>query len=107
MNKNFLLPNLYLGSFLILVCFDLLPLIHVFLNLNFLDNFLPGTISFLLPLILGTIGLHLIRIDYSGLKQLDILNKNINTNNFNAVLTLINYLFNYKINTTINELDDI
>ncbi len=85
-SKNFT-TNLYLGSFLILV-----SLIDVtfnsFFKLNF-TNFLPGSISFFLPLILGTIGLYLIRSDYTGLKQLDILNKNVNTSNFNAVLTLL------------------
>ena len=34
------------------------------------------------------IGLHLIRIEYSGIKFLDELNKNINTNNFNAALSV-------------------
>ena len=54
-----------------------------------LFSFLPGPISFFLPLILGFIGLHLIRIDYSGLRFLDSINKNINTNNFNAFLSLL------------------
>ena len=59
-----------------------------FFNIN-LTSFLPGFISFILPLVLGFIGLHLIRIEYSGIKQLDLLNKNINTNSFNAFLSLI------------------
>jgi len=46
--------------------------------------FLPGFISFFTPLIFGMIGLYLIRIEFSGIKLLDNLNKNINTNNFNA-----------------------
>ena len=37
----------------------------------------------------GIIGLHLIRIEFSGIKNLDLLNKNINTNTFNAILTLL------------------
>ena len=85
-SKNFT-TNLYLGSFLILVSLIDVTL-NSFFKLNF-TNFLPGTISFFLPLILGTIGLYLIRSDYTGLKQLDILNKNVNTSNFNAVLTLL------------------
>ena len=85
-SKNFT-TNLYLGSFLILVSLIDVTL-NSFFRLNF-TNFLPGTISFFLPLILGTIGLYLIRSDYTGLKQLDILNKNVNTSNFNAVLTLL------------------
>ena len=38
---------------------------------------------------MGTLGLHFIRIEFSGIKNLDLLNKNINTNTFNAVLTLL------------------
>jgi len=93
-NLNFLTPDkknlytyLYLGLFLI--SFSILD---VFLNSFFKINlifFLPSFLSFILPLIIGFIGLHLIRIEYSGLKSLDVLNKNINTNNFNAILSLI------------------
>ncbi len=95
MNKlNFLQPdknnlNLYLYTGVTLVS---LSIFIVFLNSFFnrdLISFLPETISFLLPLVLGFIGLHLIRIDYSGLKLLDKINKNINTNNFNAFLSLL------------------
>ena len=85
-SKNFT-TNLYLGSFLILVSLIDVTL-NSFFKLNF-TNFLPGSISFFLPLILGTIGLYLIRSDYTGFKQLDSLNKNVNTSNFNAVLTLL------------------
>jgi len=49
--------------------------------------FLPGFISFFTPLIFAVIGLHLIRIEFSGIKILDKLNKNINTSNFNAALS--------------------
>jgi len=93
-NLNFLTPDkknlytyLYLGLFLI--SFSILD---VFLNSFFKINlifFLPSILSFILPLIIGFIGLHLIRIEYSGVKSLDVLNKNINTNNFNAILSLI------------------
>ncbi len=79
--------NLYLGSLLILI-----SLIDVFLNSFFrlnLTSFFPGSISFFLPLILGSIGFYLIRTDYTGLRQLDSLNKNVNTSNFNAILTLL------------------
>ena len=85
-SKNFT-TNLYLGSFLILVSLIDVTL-NSFFKLNF-TNFLPGSVSFFLPLILGTIGLYLIRSDYTGFKQLDILNKNVNTSNFNAILTLL------------------
>ena len=91
---NFLQPNkdnlnTYLNTGIVLVA---LSIFVVFLNSFFdkdLTSFLPGTISFFLPIILGFIGLHLIRIEYSGIKFLDKLNKNINTNSFNAFLSLI------------------
>ena len=51
--------------------------------------FLPRFLSFFTPLIFGMIGLYLIRIEFSGIKQLDNLNKNINTNNFNAALSFL------------------
>ena len=82
-----LIPNLYIGVFLVTISF-----IDVFLNSFFkvnLISFLPFILSFFLPFIFGMIGLHLIRIEFSGIKKLDNLNKNINTNNFNAALTLI------------------
>ena len=93
-NINFLKPDkanlntfLYLGSFLFFI-----SILDVFLNsffsLNF-TSFLPSFLSFLLPLILGFIGLHFIRIEFSGIKHLDLLNKHINTNNFNAILSLL------------------
>ncbi|WP_440927653.1 amino acid ABC transporter permease [Candidatus Pelagibacter sp.] len=95
MNKlNFLQPDknnfyTYLYTGVILVA---LSIFIVFLNSFFnkdIVSFLPRPISFFLPLILGFIGLHLIRIDYSGLRFLDSINKNINTNNFNALLSLL------------------
>ena len=52
-----------------------------------ITSFLPRIINFFTPLIFTVIGLHLIRIEYSGIKFLDSLNKNINTNNFNAILS--------------------
>ena len=70
MNKlNFLQPDknnlsTYLYSGVVLVA---LSIFIVFFNSFFnkdIVSFLPGPISFFLPLILGFIGLHLIRIDY-------------------------------------------
>ena len=94
MNKlNFLQPDknnfyTYLYTGVILVA---LSIFIVFLNSFFnkdIVSFLPGPISFFLPLILGFTGLHLIRIDYSGLRFLDSINKNINTNNFKVALSI-------------------
>ena len=90
---NFLKPNKdNLSLFLVAgALFFTLGLIDFCLN-NFYDKnitgFLPGFISFFTPLIFGMIGLHLIRIEFSGIKILDELNKNINTNNFNAALSM-------------------
>ena len=87
--------NLYLGSLLVLI-----TLIDVFINSFFninLTSFLPGSISLFLPIVLGTYGLYLIRNDYTGLKYLDSLNKNVNTSNFNAVLTLLTLLIVLKL----------
>ena len=91
---NFLKPNRdniknysIIGSFLVLI--SLIDVIsNAFLKTN-LTSFLPGSLSSLFTLILGLIGLNMMRIYYSGNKTLDKLNKNINTNNFNAVLTLL------------------
>jgi general L-amino acid transport system permease protein len=58
-----------------------------FLNINITSS-LPRIINFFSPLIFGVIGLHFIRIEFSGIKILDNLNKNINTNNFNAALSV-------------------
>ena len=90
---NILKPNINnLNLFLILGgLFFTLGILDFCLN-NFLEknitSFLPGFISFFTPLIFGMIGLYLIRIEFSGIKQLDILNKNINTSNFNAALSI-------------------
>ena len=58
-----------------------------FLNLN-ITSFLPRVINFFTPLIFAVIGLHFIRIEFSGIKILDNINKNINTSNFNAALSV-------------------
>ena len=90
---NFLKPdNNNLPFFICLgSVFFILSIIDFSLN-NFLNKnitfFLPRYINFFTPLIFGIIGLHFIRIEFSGIKKLDILNKNINTNNFNATLSL-------------------
>ncbi len=91
---NFLKPDkdnlttfLYMGSFLFVI-----SVIDVFLNSFFnlnITGFLPSSLSFIIPIILGFIGLHFIRIEQSGYKFLDQVNKNINTNNFNAILSLL------------------
>ena len=92
-NLNLLKPNKEnLNLFLVIgFLFFGLGILDFCLN-NFyqknITGFLPGFISFFTPLIFGMIGLYLIRIEYSGMKQLDELNKNINTNNFNAALSI-------------------
>ena len=82
MNKiNFLTPDkenlytyLYTGIFLFF--FSVLDVsLNSFYNFN-LTGFLPSSISSVLPLILGFIGLHLIRIEYSGIKKLQLKKNN-------------------------------
>ena len=76
-----------IGIFLIVFSFfDVI--INSFFQFN-LVGFFPGIISYFFPLIIGFIGLYLIRVEFSGIRNLDILNKNINSNNLNAVLTLL------------------
>jgi general L-amino acid transport system permease protein len=105
---NFLKPdnkNLYLFIslgflFFILAVADFS--LNNFLNKN-ITFFLPRYINFFTPLIFGLIGLHFIRIEFSGIKKLDILNKNINTNNFNAALSLfIIFLLIFSIPPLLN-----
>mgnify|MGYP001429396783 CR=1 FL=1 len=86
-SKNNLRLNLIIGlSLVFLSLFDVF--LYSFFDIN-ITSFLPYFVSFSLPLILGMFGLSKIRISYSGIKKLDSLNKNINTNNFNAALTLL------------------
>ena len=90
---NFLKPdNKNLSLFLTLGgIFFILSIVDFSLN-NFLDknitSFLPRYINYFTPLIFGIIGLHFFRVEFSGIKKLDTINKNINTNNFNATLSL-------------------
>ena len=78
---------LIIGLFLITI-----SIFDVFLNSFFkinLISFLPSKISFIFPLVIWMMGFHLIQIEYSGNRYIDILNKNINTSTFNAFLTLL------------------
>ena len=79
----------YLPAGVVLVTLSFLDVfINAFFSYNLL-GFFPNQISYFSPLILGFIGFYLIRIEFSGVRSLDILNKNINSNNFNAFLTLL------------------
>jgi len=94
MNLNIIKPNkenlytcLVLGIGLLSIGFiDIF--FNTFLNYN-ITGFFPGIISYFAPLILGAFGLHFIRVEYSGNKTLDAINKNLNSSNFNAILSLI------------------
>jgi len=86
-NKENLTSFVTIGSSLVFIGF-LDVLLSTFLNLN-LTSFLPSKFSYFAPLIIGTIGLYLIRIEFSGNKLLDKINTNFNSNNINAILTLI------------------
>ncbi len=76
-----------LGSIFVIFAF-LDVLTNTFLNYN-ITGFLPQTLNYFSPLLIGYIGLYLIRIEYSGIIFLDKLNKNINSSNLNAFLTLL------------------
>ena len=98
-SKNNLRLNLIIGlSLVFLSLFDVF--LYSFFDIN-ITSFLPYFVSFSLPLILGMFGLSIIRISYSGIKKLDSLNKNINTNNFNAALTLL-IIFNTLVLSVIS-----
>ena len=84
-NKNLPLFLTLGGLFFAFGIFDFY--LNNFLNIN-ITSFLPRLINFFIPLIFAVIGLHFIRIEFSGIKILDSLNKNINPSNFNAVLSL-------------------
>jgi general L-amino acid transport system permease protein len=86
-NKENLNLYLFLGG-----AFFILGILDVILNSSFEVNitfFLPRILNFFTPLFFSFLGLHLIRIELSGIKTLDSLNKNINSNWLNAVLTLL------------------
>ena len=93
-NLNILKPNkenlnlfISLGIFLITLSFvDILG--NSFFNFNITGSF-PNFISYFSPLLIGAFGLHLIRIEFSGNKYLDKVNKSLNSSNFNAFLSLI------------------
>ena len=86
-NKENLTSFVAIGSFFILISFfDVI--LNTLFDLN-LTNFLPKNLSFFFPLFIGTFGLYLIRIEFSGNKILDKINKNFNSSNFNAVLSLL------------------
>ena len=83
--------NIYslIGIGIFLISISILDvMLNTFFKFNII-SFLPNNISFFTPFILGMIGFNLIRIEYSGYKTIDAINKNINTSNFNAALTLL------------------
>ena len=74
------------------ISFFVLGIIDVILNSFFgvnITSVLPGWLNFFTPLFFGFVGFHYVRIELSGNKTLDSLNKNINSNWFNAILTLL------------------
>ena len=93
-NINILKPTssnfqtyLYIGSALIFIgSFDVF--LRSFFNINYL-TFLPDSLNLFFPLIIGLVGLQMIRLEYSGNRIVDKINQNINNNTFNAGLTLI------------------
>ena len=81
--------NLFIsiGTFLLV-----LGIIDVILNSFFeinITSVLPRWLNYFTPLIFSFIGLFYIRVEFSGNRTLDSLNKNINSNWFNALLSLL------------------
>ena len=71
--------NLFVGlgiSLFVLGMIDLL--LNSFFGFN-VTSFLPRWINYFTPLIFCFLGLHYIRIDFSGNRTLDNLNKNLNS----------------------------
>ena len=86
-NKEKLNLYMFLGAlFFALGIYDITS--NSFFDKN-VTSFLPTALSFFTPLFFGFLGFHLMRIEYSGNKILDSLNKNINLNWFNGILTLL------------------
>ena len=86
-NKENVFTYVVLGISLLSIGFiDILS--NTFLNFNITALF-PNIISYFSPLILGAFGLHFIRIEHSGNITLDKINKNLNSSNINAILSLI------------------
>jgi len=63
-------------------------ILNSFFEIN-ITSILPRWLNYFTPLIFSFIGLHYIRIKFSENRTLDNLNRNINSNWFNAVLTLL------------------
>ena len=86
-NRDNLNTSLSIGLPLIILAFiDFFG--NTFLNTN-ITEFLPNTLSYFFPLLVGSIGLYFIRIEYSGIRILDNFNKSVNSTTFNAILTLL------------------
>ena len=94
MNINLIKPNKekltsfvsFGASLIIISLLDILS--NTFFDFN-ITGFLPDKASYLAPLIIGSVGLYLIRIEFSGNKILDQINTNFNSSNINAILTLL------------------
>ena len=79
---NFLKPrreklNTFLGIGIPLIALSFVDFFsNSFLGVN-ITGFLPEMLSYFFPLIIGAIGLYLIRIEFSGVRLLDKFNKNV------------------------------
>ena len=106
---NYLKPSkhnlkTYLPAGIFLITLSILDvIINSFFRFN-LVGFFPGVISYFFPLLIGFIGFYFIRVEFSGMRNLDLLNKNINSSNFNAVLTLLTLFLIIKSISPLNSL---
>jgi len=81
--------NLFILAGIVLFGLGILDtVLNSFFEIN-ITSFLPWWLNYFTPLLFSFIGLHYIRIEFSGIKMLDQLNKNINSNWFNAILSLL------------------
>jgi general L-amino acid transport system permease protein len=91
---NFLKPrreklNTFLSIGIPLIAFSFIDFFsNSFFNVN-LTRFLPDTLSYFSPILIGGLGLYFIRIEFSGVRLLDQFNKSVNSTTFNAILTLL------------------
>ena len=91
---NFLKPrreklNTFLSIGIPLIAFSFIDFFsNSFFNVN-LTGFLPDTLSYFFPILIGGLGLYFIRIEFSGVRLLDQFNKSVNSTTFNAILTLL------------------
>ena len=81
--------GLFISVGFLLITLGIIDLVlNTYFEIN-ITSFLPRILNYFTPIIFGFLGFHYIRIEYTGINKLDNLNKNINSNWFNSILTLL------------------